>query len=178
MRPTLFLILTVATACGAQEENHDSCRSLAPGEAEPYVGSLATPPYRYDDADAVPNPAGDACMYRGRDGRSVVVTVSRAAGASEIGKVVTGTAPKVTGAGSYESKMMSGPTGPWDRSWWSPMGTLTVWKGDAQIMVDVSGSEAGQAGATALATKIIGRLDHPLDYDGARAAQLAPKPHP
>jgi hypothetical protein len=178
MRPTLFLILTVATACGAQEENHDSCRSLAPSEAEPYVGSLATPPYRYDDSDAVPTPTGDACMYRGRDGRSVVVTVSRAAGASEIGKVVTGTAPKVTGAGSLEAKMMSGPTGPWDRSWWSPMGALTVWKGDAQVIVDVSGSEAGQPGATALATKIMGRLDHPLDYDGARAAQLAPKPHP
>src|SRR5581483_7049447 len=177
MRPTLFLILTVATACGAQESSHDSCRSLAPSEAEPYVGPLATPPYRYDDGSASPSPSGDACMYRGRDGRSVVVIVSHAAGASQFGKGVTGTAPKVTGAGSPEAKMMSGPAGPWDRSWWSPMGALTVWKGDAQIIVDVSGSEAGQAGAVALATKIMSREGHPLDYDGARAAQLAPKPH-
>jgi len=58
------------------------------------------------------------------------------------------------------------------------MGALTVWKGENQIIVDVSGSEAGQPGAIALATKIIGRLGHPLDYDGARAAALAPKPHP
>jgi hypothetical protein len=178
MRPTLVLILTVAAACGAQERDQDSCRSLAPTEAEPYVGPLATPPYRYDDADAAPNPAGGACMYRGRDGRGVIVTVSRAAGAGQIGKVVTGTPKTIAGPQSAGAQLMSGPTGPWDRSWWSPMGTLTVWKGDAQIMVDVSASEAGQPGAIDLAKRIIGRLDHPLDYDGARAAALAPKPHP
>src|SRR5579872_4921338 len=115
---TLLILVVIAAACHTAQPERDSCGSLASSEAEPYVGPLVTPPYRYDDADAVPNPAGDACMYRGRDGRSVVVTVSRAAGASEIGKVVTGTAPKVTGAGSPQAKMMSGPTGPWDRSWW------------------------------------------------------------
>lgn len=178
MRATLFLILTVASACGAQERDPDSCRQLATSEAEPYVGPLASPPYRYDEGDNLASPTGDACMYRGRDGRSVVVTVGRAAGASQVGEVVTETPKKTLGAGSPEAKMMSGPTGPWERSMWSPMGSLMVWKGDAQVIVDVSGSEAGQPGAVALATKVMSRLDHPLDYDGGRAAALAPKPHP
>lgn len=184
---TLLILVVIAAACRAQPER-DSCGSLAPSEAEPYVGPLGTPPYRYDDAAAMPDPAGDACMYHGRDGRSVVVTVSRGAGAAEVGKIVTD-APKVlaramaAGSGGNAqspnalTSLLSGPPGPWDRSMWSPMGTLTVWKGDAQIMVDVSGSEAGQPGAIDLATKIVGRLDHPLDYDGAHAATLAPKPH-
>jgi hypothetical protein len=129
---------------------------LASTEAEPYVGPLAAPPYRYDDANAVPSPVGDACMYRGHDGRSVVVTVSPTR--------------------STVANLPSGPPGPWDRSWWSPVGTLVVWKHDVQIMVDVSGTRAGQPGAIDLATKIIGRLDHPLDYDGTHAAALAPKP--
>ncbi len=184
---TLLILVVIAAACRAQPER-DSCGSLASTEAEPYVGPLSTPPYRYDDADAMPDPAGDACMYHGRDGRSVVVTVGRAAGAAEVGKIVT-SAPKVLAramaagsGGNPEStnaitSLLSGPSGPWDRSMWSPMGTLMVWKGDAQIIVDVSGSEAGQAGAVDLATKIVGRLNHPLDYDGAHAATLAPKPH-
>lgn len=178
MRPTLFLIFAVTTACGAQERDNDSCRWLASGEAEPYVGSLASPPYRYDDASASPSPSGDYCMYRGRDGRSVVVTVGRAAGVSQIGKTVTEAPKKIAGPESQGAKLLAGPAGTWDRSMWSPMGALTVWKGDAQVIVDVSGSEAGQPGAVALATRIVGRLDHPLEYDGARAAALAPKPHP
>ena len=185
---TLLILVVIAAACHTAQPERDSCGSLASSEAEPYVGPLVTPPYRYDDAEAMPDPAGDACMYRGRDGRSVVVTVGRASGAAEIGKVVTNTPKAIAramaagsganpGAPNGITNILAGPPGPWDRSMWSPMGSLMVWKGDAQIIVDVSGSEAGEPGAIDLATKIVGRLDHPLDYDGARAAALAPKPH-
>jgi hypothetical protein len=177
MRLSLIIFVFAATACQAQDGT-DSCRWLASSEAETYVGPLANPPYRYDDGDVAPSPAGDACMYRGRDGRSVVITVSRGAGAAQVGQVVTGAPKSIAGGQTQGARLLAGPTGPWDRSMWSIMGSLTVWKSDAQIIVDVSGSEAGKPGAIDLATKIVGRLNHPLDYDGARAAALAPKPHP
>jgi hypothetical protein len=165
MRLSLICCCVVALGCqSSAEAQEDSCRWLTSSEVEPYVGALATPPYLTEDG----------CMYRGRDGRSVVVTVGRAAGAGAVGKTVTDV-PKKTDP--QAAKLLAGPTGPWDRSMWSLVGELMVWKGDAQIIVDVSASEAGQSGASELAKIIVGRLGHPLNYDGAKAALLAPKPH-
>jgi len=71
----------------------------------------------------------------------------------------------------------AGP-GPWDNSNWFPTGTIIVFKGDASFDIDISATSAGKDAAIDLATKAIGRLGHPLDYDGSKAVALAPKPVP
>ena len=71
----------------------------------------------------------------------------------------------------------AGP-GPWDNSNWFPTGTIIVFKGDASFDIDISATSANKDAAIDLATKAIGRLGHPLDYDGAKAVALAPKPVP
>jgi len=53
---------------------------------------------------------------------------------------------------------------------------LQAIKGDSGVMIDVSASSAGEQGAYALAREALPRLDKPLEYDGAHAAALAPKP--
>jgi hypothetical protein len=74
--------------------------------------------------------------------------------------------------------MGSAGSGPWDNSNWFPTGTLIVFKGDASFDIDMSAANGGKDGAIDLATKAIGRLDQPLDYDGTRAVAFAPKPVP
>ena len=44
--------------------------------------------------------------------------------------------------------------------------------------VDVSGSSGQQKEAVAIATLMVSRFGHPLDYDGAKAVAMAPKPKP
>ncbi len=80
-------------------------------------------------------------------------------------------------AGMADRVMPKGPPGPWDNSIWSPIGTLIVAKGENGLMINVSASSAGKTGAFDLATKAVPRLSQPLEYDGAKAATLAPKPH-
>ena len=71
----------------------------------------------------------------------------------------------------------AGP-GPWDNSNWFPNGTIIVFKGDSSFEIDIAATSAGKDAAIDLATKAIGRLGHPLDYDGAKAVAMAPKPVP
>jgi hypothetical protein len=69
--------------------------------------------------------------------------------------------------------------GPWDQATWIPGGAFIATKGDQGVHVDVGGS-GKQEDAVAIARLAMSRLDHPLDYDGARAAANLPKPkdHP
>src|SRR5450432_905274 len=57
------------------DRGDDPCIYLASTEAEPYVGPLATPPFRFDDEAGAPAAEGKHCMYRGRDGREIMVDV-------------------------------------------------------------------------------------------------------
>src|SRR5665647_1408198 len=73
---------------------------------------------------------------------------------------------------------MADTKGPWDQATWIPGGSLFVTKGDMEGQVDVSGSSGQQKEAVAIATLMVPRFGHPLDYDGAKAVAMAPKPTP
>jgi len=73
--------------------------------------------------------------------------------------------------------MQQGPSGPWDQATWIPGGSLFASKGDAEVSIDVSGSSGREDEALAVARIVMPRFAHPLDYDGAKAVALAPKPH-
>jgi hypothetical protein len=185
----------VPLACAAQEQGSqrttDSCRYLTADEAVPYVGPLISPPYRVGFDSLVPNAKGEACLYRGRDGREVLFQHS-AGGARAVGEstrriptvadrmlhnadpssVPAGANP----AGGATAVMGSAGPGPWDNSNWFPTGTLVAYKNDDAIYVDVSGASGGKAAAIDLGTRAIGRMMQPLKYDGAAAVAQAPKP--
>jgi hypothetical protein len=70
-----------------------------------------------------------------------------------------------------------GDAGPWDNAQWMGVtGTLEAVKGDSGLIINVGVSNAGEQGAYALAREALPRLEKPLEYDGAHAAALAPKP--
>jgi hypothetical protein len=164
----------------------DPCTLLSATEAQPYVGALTTPPFRATD-DGAADPAGDACTYHGSNARQLVIVRtgegSAAAGkiASEVPNIVGGALEKA-GAGNLAAaahRVMADVTnGPWDKANWIPGGTLFVTKGDAGANIDVSGSGGKEEDAIAIARLIVPRFDHPLDYDGAKAAAALPKPKP
>ena len=169
---------------GNTSDADDPCRFLTAAELQPYVGDLVAPPYRYDKDEGKPDASSDGCLYRGRNGQSVVVTYSPR-GASGVG-TLTRRIPNVadrllangsSGTGGMAKRIMQPVQGPWDNATWFPTGSLMVYKGDQALIIDVTASAAGQDGAVALAKLAVERLGHPLDYNGASAVAQAPKPH-
>jgi hypothetical protein len=162
----------------------DPCTLLSASEAQVYVGVLSTPPYRATD-DGAADAAGDACLYRGSGARQLVI-VRTGEGAAQAGKIISdvpnmvGGVLEKAGAGNLAATthrvMADVPNGPWDKATWIPGGTLFVTKGDQGVNVDVTGASGKQEDAVAIAQQIVPRFDHPLDYDGAKAAAAAPKP--
>jgi hypothetical protein len=179
--------LPKAAAEDSRGDAHDPCTLLSAGEAAPYVGALAAPPYRASDGAA--DVRGDECMYRGTDGRQVTVLPDWSGG-EVVGRIlrdvpnVVGNALHKAGATGMDTMthrvMQQGPAGPWDQATWIPGGSLFASRGEAQVSIDVSGASGQERDAVALATVIMPRFDHPLAYDGAKAVALAPKPrtHP
>jgi len=177
---------SAAAAGMVADRGDDPCIYLASSEVEAYVGPLETPPFRFDDEEGAPAAEGKYCMYRGRDGREIRVDVI--AGNAKMAAAVTAGVPRVMGrmmkATGHEDQQSviaavtpKGEQGPWDNAqWMATIGLLTVIKGDSGVDIDVSASSAGEQGAYALAREALPRLDKPLEYDGAHAAALAPKP--
>ncbi|HEY7878005.1 MAG TPA: hypothetical protein VIC55_07260, partial [Gemmatimonadaceae bacterium] len=178
------MIASVAATAVAHAQ--DPCSLLSATEARTYVGTLASPPYRASGDPATPNVAGGVCVYRGTDGRVLTIEPDWTGGktmASVQNTVTTSSQSlgKATGMDSSASKIaQQGPTGPWDKATWYPTGTLFVVKGNAAVIIDVSGTSGLQNDAYAVAKSIVPRIGHPLAYDGAKAVALAPKPvkHP
>ncbi len=174
-----------AASMGADRGN-DPCIYLASTEAEAYIGPLASPPFRFDESTGAPDADGKHCMYRGRNGREIMVDVI--AGGARIEASVTAGVPRVMGRmlkatghqdqeGVPAALTQQGEPGPWDNAQWMPViGTLQAVKGDSGVVIDVLASNAGEQGAYALAREALPRLGKPLEYDGAHAAALAPKP--
>ena len=163
---------------------HDPCTFLSATEATPYVGALATPPYRASDGAA--DVHGDQCMYRGQDGRQVTVVPDWSGGGTAATGMVQGAVNALgrTGGGDLDSMahrvVKAEINGPWDKATWIPGGALFASKGNRSAQVDVSGASGREEDAVALGKIIMPRFDHPLSYDGAKAVALAPKPraHP
>jgi hypothetical protein len=171
---------------GKGDAQPDPCALLSANEAEVYVSVLGSPPYRTTD-DGVPDVSGETCMYRGSDGRQV--TIERMEGGAEAGQAMTDVPNALGGAlekagasglGATAHRVMAEAKGPWDHATWIPGGSLMVTKGDVAVHVDVSAASGKEDDAVAIAKQIVPRLDHPLDYDGAKAVASAPKPkeHP
>ncbi len=184
---TTTSFLRKAIAAGASSSStHDPCSLMSGAEAGPYVGQLASPPYRA--SDGVADAKGDECMYHGKDGRQVSLRPEWEGGAL-IGNVLQGIPNALGGVlgkgapglDSMAHMVMKPETGgPWDNATWIPSGALFATKGPTQVQVDVSGGSGRESDALAIATIAVPRLEHPLDYDGAKAVALAPKPpsHP
>jgi hypothetical protein len=172
------LLATFARAGAAA----DPCTLLAATEAQAYVGALSTPPFRASDGAA--NPKGRQCVYRGSGGRQIAIDWN-ARGAAQAGDIIEsvpdtlGSAATQAGqpglAASAHRVIAHGPQGPWDKTNWIPGGTLFVTKGDQGIMIDMSGASGSEDEAVAIARLAVPRFNHPLAYDGARAALQAPK---
>jgi hypothetical protein len=170
----------------ADRATPDPCTLLSAAEAAAYVGALTTPPFRAND-DGVADAGGAACTYHGTGARQLVL-VRTGEGSATAGKIVSevpnivGGALEKAGAGSLAAAthrvMADVSNGPWDQANWIPGGTLFVTKGDAGANIDVSGSGGKEDDAIAIARLIVPRFDHPLDYDGAKAAAALPKPKP
>jgi hypothetical protein len=174
-------------ACGgraASSLGHDPCSLLTGAEARPYVGGLASPPYRSSDGAA--DARGDECTYHGKDGSRLTLRPEWEGG-ELVGKVVQGipdalggvlgkAAPGLDSMAHMVMKPESG--GPWDKATWIPGGSLFAGKGSAQVQVDMSGASGKESDALAIARIAVPRLAHPLEYDGAKAVALAPRPAP
>lgn len=177
---------TGEAASAVVDRGDDPCVYLASTEAEAYVGPLATPPFRFDESTGAPDVNATHCMYRGRDGREILVDVM--AGGARTAAALTAGVPRVMGRmlkatghqnqeGVAAAITQQGEQGPWDNAQWMPViGTLQAVKGDSGLLIDVLASKAGEQGAYALAREALPRLGKPLEYDGAHAAALAPKP--
>jgi hypothetical protein len=161
---------------------HDPCTLIAPAEAEPYVGPLATPPYRASDGAA--DVVGDQCVYRGRDGREVTVRPDWRGGhimgqtIQAPGKIMGALDKGAPGLGQMTRMVMKPEPGPWDQATWIPSGVLFASKRETLVQVDVSGASGKESDALALARIAMPRFGHSLDYDGAKAVALVPKPRP
>ncbi|MEP6781275.1 MAG: hypothetical protein ABJC26_15365 [Gemmatimonadaceae bacterium] len=164
--------------------DQDPCTLLSAAEAEAFVGRLASPPYRTADGETAGNANGEQCMYRGVDGRQLTVLPLWGGGGmvggmlkgipGAIGKATAGT--QGAGLDSLAGRVLqSDAKGPWDNATWIPGGSLFVYKGDAQIRIDVSGASGQKSDALAIAKKMVPRVGKPLSYDGARAVAMAPK---
>jgi hypothetical protein len=177
-----LLLSPLATAAPAT----DPCTLLAASEAQTYVGVLSAPPFRAND-DGAADARGSVCVYRGSGGRQVSIRW-RSEGAAQAGRIAEAI-PNQVGSGfekAGESGMAAtahrvigqGQEGPWDKASWIPGGTLFVTKGDRGADIDMTGASGKESEAVAIARQVVPRFDHPLAYDGARAAANASKPKP
>ena len=175
-----------AAASAVADRGDDPCIYLASTEAEAFVGPLVSPPFRFDESTGAPDAGGTHCMYRGRNGREIMVDVI--AGGARMGAAITAGVPGAVGRmlqgtghedlqGVPAALTKQGAKGPWDNAQWMAVtGTLQAVKGDSGLSIDVAASNAGEPGAYVLAREALPRLGKPLEYDGAHAAALAPKP--
>ena len=137
-------------------EAQDPCTLLSAEDAEPYVGALAVAPFRASDGSDTPDVAGEECVYRGEDGRHVTVLVDWRGGGM-MGRVLEG----------FPESVGEVP-GPWDKATWTAGGALFVYKGDAQIRIDVSAAGSREDDAVAMAREIVPRIGHPLSYSRSK----------
>lgn len=171
---------------GSSTKSQDPCTLVSAAEAAPYVGTLTVPPFRADD-DGKPATDGNECMYRGTNARVLAITPNWSGGEmmgrvaqlpNALGKALAKGAPGMDSLANRVSQQ--GIPGPWDRASYLPTGVLTAIKGQTFLIVDVSGASGQKSDAVAIATIAMGRVGHPLSYDGAKAVAMVPalKQHP
>lgn len=177
----------VGSIASSEAAGQDPCTLVSASEAAPYVGPLIMPPYRATDDDDKPAVDGNACVYRGTNARSFFIRPDWTGGRmmnkvsnipNAVGTALAKGAPGMDTLGNRIAQ--HGEPGPWDQATFMPGGTLFVTKGDTLLTVDVSGASGQKSDAIAIATIAMGRVGHPLGYDGGKAVSMmpAPKAHP
>ena len=152
----------------------DPCTLVSRAEAEKYTGPLAGDPYR-SSSGGQPEADGGVCTYRGANGQTISLDPNGFKDGQMGMRMLGAMGGLVNTALVTESGSADTLDGDWDDVRWT-FGQLNALKGDVLINLDVSGSTAGVVGAADLANIAIHRLDHPLAYDGAKAASHAPGP--
>jgi len=175
-RAACILVLAAASAAFTRSpaSNSDPCTLVSQAEAERYLGPLAHAPYRVNE-QGEPVPSGNKCKFIAANGRYITVDVSWQAGKTSFNMIALGAQ-----ASGHVFTEQNGKTdtleGTWDDARWVVPGSFFAVKGDVLVITDVSASRAGLAGAADLSSKALGRVAHPLAYDGAKAIAGAPKP--
>lgn len=151
----------------------DPCILVSRAEAEKVMGPLMADPYRVG-GDKKPDPDGSACLYRSATGQNVKIEPTYSGGQMAM-KMYRMTGSLTNQVLVDESGQADTLDGDWDDVR-VDLGMLHALKGDVMIEVDANSSKIGAFGAGQLADIAIKRLPHPLDYDGAKAAERAPGP--
>jgi hypothetical protein len=150
----------------------DPCRYVSQAETEAYLGPLLHTPYRGTDDRITADSNGRFCLYRGKDGRSIVVSAEWLDGAKEMKQYTQGFLSKIFVDDKGKTDTLSDV---WDEAAIRD-GTLFALKADTMFAIAYGASKADLVGATKLAEDAIGRLGKPLAYNGATAAAGVPGP--
>ena len=167
-----------SAAAGAEafsDGSPDPCTVVTQAEAEKWLGPLVYPPFRSVD-NGNPDVKGGYCKYLAGDGRYILIEPDwhDAAGGFAAVKMMSGPVGQVFTDDNGKTDTLEGA---WDDARWLSAGSIFfALKGDAMVSTNVASSRAGIPGAADLSSKALGRIAHPLDYNGTKAVAGAPKP--
>ncbi len=163
-----------AAEAASSGDKDDPCTLVTQAEAEKQMGPLAYPPFRVDNTGD-PAPAGKQCKFLGTDGRYVLLEVDWTDGKMEMKAMgmVGGLVGQVFTDNNGKTDTLEGV---WDDARWMGPGMFYANKGDVMVTADVNAAKGGIATAADLSSKALGRIGHPIAYNGAAATVGAPKP--
>ncbi len=162
---------SIPSSMSGDPAGRDPCSLVSRSEAERFLGPLAGDPYRAS-IEGAPLESGTACYYRAASGRGVALEPTWEDGrlGMKAVRLGGGLAGKVLGDLLGTADTLGAD---WDDAAWI-YGTLYALRGDALVAVDVTAAGGSPVLAATLADIALGRLAHPLAYDGAAAARRAP----
>ena len=156
----------------AEVTGPDPCTLVSDVEMEAQIGPLREPPFRVGH-DRRPDPGGEGCFYRARDGRNVTILADWESGAMGF-RMLAGSGTEVGDILYGYNAATDTLEGDWDKVGYA-YGQFIALKDSVSVQVDPFGSRIGLPGAVRLASLAIGRIDSPLDYDGAKATRARPE---
>jgi len=177
----MCLILTPAACSGqssgraSSNDRGDPCALVSRAEAERLLGPMRHDPYRVSGPNREPAPTGGYCFYEARNGRRVIMDVDWKDGIMGM-KVLGMMGRLVEQAIPTDSGQADTLEGRWDELRMLPGDNLFARKGDQLVSLDYLGSGIGLIGAAKWVHIALGRMSHPLNYDGAAAGRTAPGP--
>ena len=175
----LVCLMLVPLGCSAQTrtlaQKEDPCALVSRAEAEQILGPLRHDPWRVGGTTREVAPNGDHCYYEARSGRRVIIDVDWKDG--KMGMQVLGMMGRlVEQAIPTDSGQADTLEGRWDELRMLPGDNVFARKNDQMVAIDYLGSGIGLIGAARFAHIALGRMSHPLSYDGAAAGRTAPGP--
>lgn len=161
-----------ATAEVREVTGPDPCTLVSGAEIEAQIGPLREPPFRVDH-NRRPDPGGEGCFYRARDGRNVTILADWESGAMGF-QMLAGSGTEVGDILYGYDAATDTLEGDWDKVGYA-YGQFIALKDTVSVQVDPFGSRIGLPGAVRLTSLAIGRIYSPLAYDGAKATRARPE---